>query len=75
MHLDWGCPNCNEKHISRIEPIEVGDLLSLKCTDCDVTVEFEVKQKKYILSYRQSNAQKTYKNAVAWEQIPDKFQS
>jgi hypothetical protein len=67
MHLDWECTNCNEKHISKIGLIDVGDKLFLECIDCNVTVEFEVKQKKYILSYGQNNAKETYKNAVAWE--------
>lgn len=67
MHLDWQCPNCKEKHISKIEPIEVGDKLSLKCTDCSVSTEFEVQQKKFILSYGQNRELRNSKNAVAWE--------
>lgn len=67
MLLDWECPYCNEKHISQIKRIEVGDELSIKCSNCNVQVEFEVQQKRYILSYGKINSQKSYKNAVAWE--------
>lgn len=67
MHIDWECPNCIEKHISRIEQIEVGDILSLKCSGCNTDVKFVVQRKKYILTCEQKNYKNPLKNAVAWE--------
>lgn len=63
MHIDWECPYCNEKHISRIKNLEVGDNLYLECTDCNMTSKLLVIQKKYILTYEQSST----KHAIAWE--------
>ncbi|RXJ00618.1 hypothetical protein DS745_11165 [Anaerobacillus alkaliphilus] len=63
MNLDWECPKCSEKHISKINDIEVGDTLTLRCCDCNSYVKFEVIQKKLILVNRENER---LKNAVAW---------
>lgn len=67
MHLDWICPNCNEKHISEIEPIDIGEEVSIQCSDCNVNTIFEVKQKKFFLTYKGNNLQNISKDAIAWE--------
>ncbi|MEC2157667.1 hypothetical protein [Virgibacillus halodenitrificans] len=67
MHLDWVCPNCNEKHISKIKPIDIGDEVSLECSNCNVDIFFEVKQKKFFLTYKGNNPHFISNDAIAWE--------
>lgn len=67
MIMDWTCPNCEEKHLSEIiNHIEIGNVFSLKCSDCNTNADFEVKQKKYLIICNNSD-KNIFTNATAWE--------